>query len=192
MYALHQKRIPKTIPNDPIDDPATKKNQYYSLLRLLPLQRNQYLPSATAGLLSWISATGNLHHIQKKVHQARLKNMLVCCYLGLLFWVHPVGQKYVFFFFPLKMEKIALILVYLTWFSNSSLSLISCVYFFCNVRATIMNLTYFNSHNLQLADLHETSFPRLSLLPPSPWMGWMDGDHVLRHDLVQRHQIKII
>ena len=85
MYALHQKRIPKTIPNDPIDDPATKKNQYYSLLRLLPLQRNQYLPSATAGLLSWISATGNLHHIQKKIHQARLKNMLVYCYLGLLF-----------------------------------------------------------------------------------------------------------
>ena len=76
------------------------------------------------------------------------------------------------------------------WFS--SLSLISCVYFFCNVHSTIMNLTYFNSHNLQLADLHETSFPRLSLLPPSPWMGWMDGDHVLRPDLVQRHQIKII
>ena len=95
-------------------------------------------------------------------------------------------------FFHLEMEKIALILVYLTWFSNSSLCLISCVYFFCNVRATIMNLTYFNSHNLQLADLHETSFPRLSLLPPSPWMGWMDGDQVLRPDLVQRHQIKII
>ena len=98
MYALHQKRIPGTVQNYPIDDPATKNSQYYSLLRLLPLQRNQYLPSATAGLLSWISATGNLHHIQKKVHQARLKNMLVCCYLGLLFWVHPVGQKYVFFF----------------------------------------------------------------------------------------------
>ena len=111
---------------------------------------------------------------KKKVHQARLKNMLVCCYLGLLFWVHPVGQKYVFFF-HLKMEKIALILVYLTWFSNSSLGLISCVYFFCNVRATIMNLTYFNSHNLQLADLHETTFPRLSLssLHLRGWDGWM-------------------
>ena len=174
MYALHQKRIPGTVQNYPIDDPATKNSQYYSLLSLLSLQRNQYLPSATAGLLSWISATGNLHHIQKKVHQARLKNMLVCCYLGLLFWVHPVGQKYVFFF-HLKMEKIALILVYLTWFSNSSLSLISCVYFFCNVRATIMNLTYFNSHNLQLADLHETTFPRLSLssLHLRGWDGWM-------------------
>ena len=98
MYTLHQKRILETIPNYPIDDPAAKKNQYYSLLRLLPLQKKQYLPSATAGLLSWISATGNIHHIQKNVHQARLKNMLVCCYLGLLFWVHPVGQKYIVFF----------------------------------------------------------------------------------------------
>ena len=40
MYALHQKKIPETIPNNPIDDPTASKNQYYPLLRLLPLQRN--------------------------------------------------------------------------------------------------------------------------------------------------------
>ena len=93
----------------------------------------------------------------------------VCCF------GYTRSVRNMFFFFHLKMEKIALILVYLTWFSNSSLSLISCVYFFCNVRATIMNLSYFNSHNLQLADLHETSFPRLSLssLHLRGWDGWM-------------------
>ena len=29
---------------------------------------------------------------------------------------------------------------------------ISCVHFFCNVHATIINLAYFNPRNLQLAD----------------------------------------
>ena len=50
------------------------------------------------------------------------------------------------------MEKIALILIYLTWFSSSSLRYNSCVYSFCNVHAIIMNLAYFNPHNPQLAD----------------------------------------
>ena len=46
----------------------------------------------------------------------------------------------------------ALILIYLTWFSSSLLRSISCVYFFCNVHDTIINLAYFNPHNLQLAE----------------------------------------
>ena len=49
------------------------------------------------------------------------------------------------------MKKIALILIYLTWLSSSSLRSTSCVYFFCNVHATIMNLAYFNPHNPELA-----------------------------------------
>ena len=43
------------------------------------------------------------------------------------------------------MEKIALILIYLTWFLCSLLCSISFVYF-CNVHVPIMNLAYFNPH----------------------------------------------
>ena len=68
----------------------------------------------------------------------------------MLFRVHPAGGKNIFFHF--EMEKIALIYIYLTWFSSFSLRYISCVYFFCNVHATIMNLAYFDPHSLQLAD----------------------------------------
>ena len=50
------------------------------------------------------------------------------------------------------MEKIALILIYLTWFSSSSLSSISFVSFFSNVHTAIINLAYFNPRNLELAD----------------------------------------
>ena len=49
------------------------------------------------------------------------------------------------------MEKIALILIYWTWFSSSLVLFTSYVYFFCNVHVTIVNLAYFNPHNLQLA-----------------------------------------
>ena len=48
------------------------------------------------------------------------------------------------------MEKIALILTYLTWFSSSSPLFTLLVYFFYSVYATIMNLAYFNPHNPQL------------------------------------------
>ena len=77
--------------------------------------------------------------------KARLKNMLVCRHSGVSFRVHPAGRK-------LEMEKIALILIYVTWFSSFLLRSTSCVYFFCTVHAAIMNLTYFNSHNLQLTN----------------------------------------
>ena len=40
----------------------------------------------------------------------------------------------------------------LTWFLSSSLHSISCVYFFCTVHTTIMNLAYFNPHSPQLAE----------------------------------------
>ena len=50
------------------------------------------------------------------------------------------------------MEKIALILIYLIWFSSSLLCSISLGYLFCNVHATIINLAYLNPHNLQLED----------------------------------------
>ena len=49
------------------------------------------------------------------------------------------------------MEKITLAHIYLTWFSSSSLHSTSCAYVSYNVRATIMNLAYFNPQNLQLA-----------------------------------------
>ena len=48
------------------------------------------------------------------------------------------------------MEKIALIFVYLTWFSSSLLRCTSGLYFFCNVDATILNLANFDPHNPQL------------------------------------------
>ena len=67
MHVQHQKGISQTIPKDPIDDHKThivrRKKYYYSLLCLLPLQRNPHLPSATVGLLSSPSATANLHTI---------------------------------------------------------------------------------------------------------------------------------
>ena len=88
------------------------------------------------------------------------------------FRVHPAGRK--IFFNHFKMEKIALILIYLTSFLSSSLRSTLCVYFLCNVDATIMNLAYLHPHIPQLAgsELHGTFLPRLSFLPPSPWMGW--------------------
>ena len=49
------------------------------------------------------------------------------------------------------MGNVALILIYLTWFSSSSLRSTSCVYLFCNVHATIIDLADFNPYNLQLA-----------------------------------------
>ena len=70
--------------------------------------------------------------------------MLVCWHPGLLFLVHPAGLN----------RKIALISIYLTWLLSSLHRCTSCVYFFGNVDATIMNLTYFNPHNLQLAPLN--------------------------------------
>ena len=59
------------------------------------------------------------------------------------------------------MEKIALILIYWTWFSSSLVLFSSYVYFFCNVHVTIVNLAYFNPHNRQLAgkQLNLTLFP---------------------------------
>ena len=81
----------------------------------------------------------------------RLKNMLVCHHPGPLFPEHPAGQEF-FFFFPFEMEKRALILIYLTWFSSSSLSSISFVSFFSNVHTAIINLAYFNPRNIELAD----------------------------------------
>ena len=80
--------------------------------------------------------------------EARLKNMLVSHHLGLFFeYTQPTGKKK----YHLEMGKIALILIYLTWFWSSLLHSTSCVYFFCNVDATIMNLVYLNPHNPQLA-----------------------------------------
>ena len=57
-----------------------------------------------------------------------------------------VKKKYHF-----EMEKIALILIYLTWFSSSFLHSTSCVYFPYIVHATIINLAHLNSYSLQLA-----------------------------------------
>ena len=64
--------------------------------------------------------------------------MLVCRHPGLFFPLHPAGQN---FFNHCEKEKIALTFIYLTWFSSSSLPANSCVYFFCNVHATIRNFT---------------------------------------------------
>ena len=75
--------------------------------------------------------------------------MLVCRPPGLFFPFHPAGQN---FFNHCEKEKIALTFIYLTWFSSSSLPANSCVYFFCNVHATIRNLAYFDPHNPQLTD----------------------------------------
>ena len=96
--------------------------------------------------------------------------MLVCRHPSLLFRVHPAGREIFFYYF--NMEKKALILIYLTWFSSSSPRPISCVYLYCNVHAAIINLTYFNPHSLQLANeqLHGTSFPRLSCLRRLGWV----------------------
>ena len=45
------------------------------------------------------------------------------------------------------MEKVALILIYVTLFSSSLLRSTSWIYFFWNVHATIMNLAYFDPLN---------------------------------------------
>ena len=47
------------------------------------------------------------------------------------------------------MEKVALILIHSTWLLISLLRSM-CVSFFYNEHATIMNLSYFNPHSLQL------------------------------------------
>ena len=62
--------------------------------------------------------------------------MLVCFHRDLSFWLLPVGWKKDY---RLEMEKIVLILIYLTWFLSSLLPS-------CNVYAVIMNLAYFNPH----------------------------------------------
>ena len=87
-------------------------------------------------------------HLKNFKRKARLKNMLVCRHPGLPFLSTP-GRPGKTFFNGFGMEKIALILIYLTRFSSSSLRPIFCFYFFCNVHVTILNLTYFNRHNLQ-------------------------------------------
>ena len=74
MHVQHLKGIPPTIPKDLNDDHETctvskkqaNKKYDHSLLCLLPMQRNQrnpYLPSSIADLLSLPSATANLHFI---------------------------------------------------------------------------------------------------------------------------------
>ena len=74
MHLQHLKRIPPTIPKDLNDDHETytvsknqpNKNNYHSLLCLLPMQRNQrnlHLSSSIVDLLSSPSATANLHFI---------------------------------------------------------------------------------------------------------------------------------
>ena len=59
----------------------------------------------------------------------------------------PIGN----FFLSFEMEKTALIFLYLTWFSSSSLRSTLCVYILCNVHVFIMNLAYFNPNNPRLA-----------------------------------------
>ena len=112
------------------------------------------------------SAQDNYYNIRPDLKIYWFVVTRVCCFQ----YTRPVGK---FFFFHFEMERIALILIYLTWISSSSLCSI-CVYFFCNVDATIMILAYLNPQNPWLASkrLHGTSFPRLSLPCPSAWMGW--------------------
>ena len=120
----------------------------------------------------WFWAFYSLQLRNKIYHKTSLKNMLVSCNPSLFFRIHPAYWKN--FFYHFEMDKIALILIYFTWFSNSLLCSTSSVYFFCNVHATIMTVAHFNPHNLQLAvwQLHWTSFPLLPLLHPTLWMEW--------------------
>ena len=84
-------------------------------------------------------------------YKARL--MLVCRHQGLFFFLSTPDRsgKFFFFFYHFELEKIALILIYLTWFLSSSPHFTSCVCFFYNMHVTIMNLAYFNPHNPRLA-----------------------------------------
>ena len=95
--------------------------------------------------------------------------MLVYRHPGLFVQVHPAGRKT--FFINLEMEKIALILIYSTGLLSSSLHSISCVYLFCNVHATTMNLAYFNPHNPQLTV--PSSLVPTTLSAPSVPVDWM-------------------
>ena len=82
----------------------------------------------------------------------------------------PVG-----IFYHFETEKIALIFMYLNWFSSSSLRSTSCVYWFYNVHAIIMNLAYFNPHSSNPRNWQANSSKeprRLSLLRSSLWIGW--------------------
>ena len=78
MHAQHQKGIPPAIPKGPTDDHETytmRKREkikkvffffhYYSLLCLLPLQRNSHRTSAILSPLSSSSATANPSTIHK-------------------------------------------------------------------------------------------------------------------------------
>ena len=109
-------------------------------------------------------------------HWARFKNMLVCRRPCRFFRVYPAGWKKGFFY-HFEIEEITLIFIYLTWFSSSSLHSTSCVYFLCNMHATIMNLAYFNPHNLQLTtpwNLAPTAHSFLFLFSLNS-CGWDDG-----------------
>ena len=70
MQVQYKKGISPNIPKHRINDHKTytvrKKYAYYhSRLYLLPLQRNQYVPPATLGLLSSPSNTTELHTLNK-------------------------------------------------------------------------------------------------------------------------------
>ena len=70
MQVQYKKGISPNIPKHRINDHKTytvrKKYAYYhSRLYLLPLQRNQYLPPATLGLLSLPSNRTKLHTLNK-------------------------------------------------------------------------------------------------------------------------------
>ena len=97
--------------------------------------------------------------------------MLVCCHQGLFFRVHLVGRRNNFSY-HFEVEKIALVFIYLTWFSTSLLRSTSCVYFFCNVHPIILKLAYFNPHKLPLVgeQLQEPHFHgSLSTVRPHRW-----------------------
>ena len=77
------------------------------------------------------SGSGNLS-VRPDLKICWLAVTRVCCFE----YTWLVGK----FFFDFEMEKIALILPYLTLFSSSLLRSIFCFYFFCNIHATIINL----------------------------------------------------
>ena len=86
----------------------------------------------------------SVNHIRQDLQIYWFAITLVCFFE----YTQLFGKK---IFNRFEMEKIVLILIYLSWFSSSLLHLILCVYFFCNVHTTIMNLAYLILHNPQLA-----------------------------------------
>ena len=70
----------------------------------------------------------------------------VCFFLLLLLFLNT-WSPWEIFFYHLELEKVALVSIYLTWFSSSSLRSTLCVCFFCNVHTTILNLGCFNPRN---------------------------------------------